>query len=161
MSQVDFYLIENEVMDAQIKLCCRLANKLFKLGDHRVAILCGSAEQATRLDQLMWSYEDTSFLPHQIQGNKTIGEAPENRQIDIFVHDASEQQEAPDNAFSQYGVLVNLTSTSIETAHYQPNNSLRIAEVIEKDESARQSARQRYRDYQANGLEIKTHQLKI
>jgi len=63
MTQISFYTLSEEGSDARILFACRLIDKAWKLG-HRVFIQTQSTEQAKRLDDMLWQYQATSFVPH-------------------------------------------------------------------------------------------------
>ena len=64
VSQVDFYLSAGERPQSQPLLACRLAAKAF---DHNLKsyILASDKRQVRILDQLLWTYDDCSFIPHE------------------------------------------------------------------------------------------------
>jgi DNA polymerase-3 subunit chi len=164
MQQVDFYLIENEVSDAQHKLCCRLCQKLYSL-EQKTVVICQSQTQADSLDKQMWGYEDSSFLPHGVVHRAHQvhqGSSKENQidQIDIVAMQPDGQMMQDLTSLSnQYDVIVNLSDSQIDLT--PSNEKIRIAEIVEKNDTAREQARVRYKYYQGSGYELKTHSLKI
>ncbi|MEA2080825.1 MAG: DNA polymerase III subunit chi, partial [Pseudomonadota bacterium] len=65
MTQVDFYLLQDDSAQNRISFACRLADKAYRLGN-RVFIHTESAEQSRRLDDLLWTFQQNSFVPHAI-----------------------------------------------------------------------------------------------
>ena len=69
MTQVSFYTLGEEGLDARILFACRLTDKAWKLG-HRVFIQTQSTEQAKRLDDMLNRYtlprEDHIPLPDAV-----------------------------------------------------------------------------------------------
>ena len=59
-TDVGFYHLTQQPLDAVLP---RLLEKAYAAG-HRILVHCADAEQLKQLDQHLWTYEDTSFLPH-------------------------------------------------------------------------------------------------
>jgi DNA polymerase-3 subunit chi len=91
---------------------------------------------------MLWTYRDDSFLPHNLYGEGPDPAPP----IQIGVNATPEQHR---------DILINL-SQQIPTCHTQ---FARIIEIIVHDEKAKETGRERYRFYRAQGFEVKTHQL--
>ena len=51
--------------DARLRWACRLAEQAAEQGSHVYLQTAGQAE-VQRLDELLWTYNDRSFLPHEI-----------------------------------------------------------------------------------------------
>jgi len=147
MKQVDFYLISNQVNNAKYKLASRLSNKLQRL--KQSALIVTDNEQATTLlDQVMWSFSDTSFLAHEHIGD-------DNHSSSIQIGDAS--LASPNLLEKNHNVLINISSeVPIFNHHFS-----RIAEIVEQDEQSKTAARVRFKRYQTEGFEIKTHQIEL
>ena len=52
MTRVDFYILEDEGIDAAMRFACRLCLKAYQ-GGHPVHVRAADAEQAKNLDELM------------------------------------------------------------------------------------------------------------
>ena len=147
MKQVDFYLLSNQVRDAKFKLASKLANKLQR-SDLRALIVTDNEESTDRLDQIMWSFNDASYLAHDRLDDELL---PSLTHI------------GPHNSVSQatlerdYDVLINL-STSVPMYNHHFN---RIAEIVEADESSKAAGRARYKSYKTEGFELKTHSIEL
>ena len=63
MTEVFFYILEDEAADAPAHFACRLTEKAHNEG-HRVFIHVADAAQATALDELLWQFRQGSFVPH-------------------------------------------------------------------------------------------------
>lgn len=92
------------------------------------------------MDDLLWTFRDISFLPHQ--------RADEQVSADIAVTIGWEQDHA-----GQQDVLINLSDTIPARAEAFS----RIVEIVSGDKSEREIARQRYRDYRQRGYELHNH----
>lgn len=60
MTEVGFYHLTRQPLDAVLP---RLLEKALD-ARHRILIHCADAEQLKRLDELLWTYDERSFLPH-------------------------------------------------------------------------------------------------
>jgi len=147
MKQVDFYLISNQVADAKYKLASRLSNKLQRLNQSAL-IITDDENATTELDRVMWSFSDTSFLVHErfdepeLSANFQIGDA---------------SSVSPKLLERSYNVLINISSEiPIFNHHFT-----RIAEIVAPDDESKTAARVRYKRYQTEGFEIKTHNIEL
>ena len=139
MTRVDFYVVD-AAPDAHDLTLCRVIEKAWQQG-HAVYVQCADSAQAHAFDALLWSFQDTSFVPHGLDG-----EAPTATPVVIGTAADSTQQA---------DVLVNL-ATAV------PATVSRFARVIESagiDDNSRQAARERYRYYQERGFPLHTHKL--
>ncbi len=139
MTQVDFYILATS---AREHTACKLAEKAWSLG-HHVYIHTTSANQARHMDELLWTFREGSFLPHEQYQAGQKGDSP------ILIG----ADEAPDTTSD---VLINL-------AHDVPlffSRFLRVAEIIGSDNTAKSSGRERFRFYRDRGYPLNTHTLK-
>ena len=64
MARVDFYVLSASGANARLLFACRLAEKAYRL-ENTVHILTPDDGTADRLDELLWTYRDGSFVPHE------------------------------------------------------------------------------------------------
>jgi DNA polymerase-3 subunit chi len=142
MTQVDFYVLKDDSAQSRIRFACRLADKAYRLG-HRIFIHTESAEQSRQLDDLLWTFQQNSFLPHCIAGEEGDTTPPV-----VLAHDVE-----PD-AGNQ--VLINLAAeVPLFFSRFE-----RVAELVNQDTETRQSGRRRYGFYKERGYELRTHEIK-
>lgn len=146
-SQVDFYLIANQVSDAKYKFASRLANKLQRL-KQKTLLVVADPQSFQTLDKIMWSYSDTSFVAHENASEASI---------DTIVHLAVPAQIDDKLLHNKYKVVINLTDSVLDRC----TQVERIAEIVEHSETAKSSARERFRVYQAQDYAIKTHNIEL
>lgn len=142
MTRVDFYLLSQDQPVDRDRFICRLTEKAFRLG-HRVFLQSDSPEHARRLDEMLWSFRDRSFVPHglarDVDGDPdfpvAIGDdiTPEG-QYDLLINCADE---IPD-FFSRFE---------------------RVAEPVINEETAKARGRDRYRFYRDRGYPLEMHKL--
>lgn len=140
MPRADFYLIDTpRFRDRPLLLVCELARKAFAAGTPAV-ILAGSDEQATELDDLLWSFDDDAFIPHQVAGDDDDGLAA------VLI--------APPGADDGGRPLaINLREGCA------PGRRDRILEVIPADPAARAGSRERWKAYKTAGFTVNKHDL--
>ena len=141
MTQVDFYILEDNRPEARALLTCRLSEKAYKQG-HQVFINTNSGDQLKQLDDMLWTFRAGSFLPHGRYEENADSTHP------VLLGHAVEPEGPSD-------VLVNLSNE----VHVFFSRFNRVAELVGGDEAQRQSARERYRFYKDRGYTLNTHNL--
>jgi DNA polymerase-3 subunit chi len=141
MTRIDFYLIPEANNAARLNVACRLIEKAYKLR-HRVYIQVNNQIEAFQLDELLWTYRDDSFLPHNLYGEGPLPAPP----IQIGFNGPPEKQR---------DILINL-SQSIPEFYTQ---FTRVLELVTSDPVAQTTAREHYRTYRTQGHDITTHKL--
>jgi DNA polymerase-3 subunit chi len=63
MTRVDFYVLP-EAAGNRLPFACRLTEKAFRRG-HRVYLHLDNPAQAQRVDDLLWTFRQSGFLPHE------------------------------------------------------------------------------------------------
>lgn len=141
--RVDFYVLESAAPKQRWTVACRLTEKAY-LRDLRVLILSGSLEESKAIDELLWTFNDRSFIPHQ------ISEAAHSVDPETAVHliHAQGQDGGAD-------LLVNLSNQLPPGL----DRFTRIAEIIDADPQRRRLGRERFKSYREQKLTIETHQL--
>ena len=140
--RIDFYLLEESEAAACDATACRIAEKAWRHG-YRVHLHVDSPESARRLDDLLWTWRDESFVPHSVCG---ADEVPVEDPVTIGW--GSLPRFAAD-------VLLNLDSSVPDGFE----RFARVAEVVGGAEPARNAGRKRYRRYRGHGCELRTHRL--
>ncbi len=111
-------------------------------GTHSVHVHTQSEATATKFDDLLWVYKDISFVPHALLSDNIDAVTP----VTIGYSDRF-----PDLAH----VMINLASDIPKFAARFD----RIIEIVSGDESTKQQARKRYRQYQKAHYEIHNHKI--
>jgi DNA polymerase-3 subunit chi len=143
MTQVDFYIVPGDSAENRLRFACRLTDKAYRLGN-RVFIHTESAQQTRLLDDLLWSFQQNSFVPHSVYQDTGDTPAPV-----LLAHDAE-----PD-ASSQ--VLINLAAeVPLFFSRFE-----RVAELVDEAAEVRRSGRKRYTFYKERGYPLRTHEIKL
>ena len=140
MARVDFYILNQAGQHSRQTFACRLAEKVYKL-DQTVHIHTRSRDDADRLDELLWTFRDGSFVPHERLSNPA---GPAGAPITIGCGD--EPVEPRD-------LLINLCDDIPSCAESFP----RVAELVTSDEDCKQLSRRRFAAYRDKGHTLETH----
>ena len=141
MTRIDFYLLADAPSGSQELAACKLANKAFNLG-HRIYILTRGPEESGRLDQLLWTFSASSFVPHGLNSGQGSANVP------VLIGDHE-----PPAGYDD--VLISLAERVPEWfSRFQ-----RVAEIVGSTETEKSLARERFRFYRDRGYELLTHNL--
>lgn len=137
--KVDFYVLGHVDEHARHTFACKLAEKAWRL-NNTIHIQTMTQTDAQRLDQLLWTFRDGSFVPHELVGANTgapitIGYAPEN--------------------VESRDLLISLCDEVPPFAETFP----RVAELVTSEEVSRKMGRIRFAHYRDQGHTIETHKL--
>lgn len=141
MPKIDFYILSEGDAQTRWQLACRLIEKGYK-NQHRIYIHTENKTDAHRLDELLWTYREDSFLPHNL-----YGEGPEPTPPIQIGFDTT-----PDK---QRDILINLSNQV--PAFFEQFN--RVMEIVPNDPAIQACSRENYRTYRTQGYEITTHKL--
>lgn len=141
MTQVDFYILKERAAGDRYQLACRIAEKAGNAG-RRVVIHTASAQEARRMDGLLWTFREQSFVPHGLLGEADAQLNP------ILIGDAAQAHE-------EHDVLINL---AMEVPTFFSRFE-RLAECVDNDEVARTASRDRYRFYRDRGYPLAVHEI--
>ena len=137
MTRVDFYLLAGSSSIEEVT--CILTEKARQRG-HSIHIRTASRQDAAMLDELLWTYKDTSFIPHRLAGEAGLLDTP------VCIGWDEPKPEHGD-------VLINLVQAMpLHAASFN-----RVIEIVPARESERESARARFRQYRDQGYDLHHH----
>ncbi len=142
MSRIDFYILGESGESARHVFACRLAEKAYRL-NNTVHIRALDKGLASRIDELLWTFRDGSFVPHEMADVHRPAEAP----VTIGTADAT--------GTAGSDLLINLS----QDLPANPAAFPRIAEIVSSDEESRLQSRQRFAAYREQGHTLETHTL--
>lgn len=142
MPEVSFYVLGSHSAQERLLFACRLAEKAYR-SDSVCYVLTESEEQSRELDDLLWTFRQGSFIPHEIYH----GSLPEQSYVILIG-----RQPAPSG---WQGTLINLSAQCPEGLE----QAGRILEVVDENEAVKAAGRLRYRQYQQAGMPINTHKM--
>lgn len=139
--QIDFYIVDSELEQATETVACRLIEKAWSRG-HRVLVRSRDSAQQARLDRLLWTFRQDSFLPHATPATEI--DAP------ILIATADETVDA------DFEVLVNLDDGPASS----PTDWQRIVEISSREPQRLAHSRDRFRHYRQHGIEPGSHRVR-
>jgi DNA polymerase-3 subunit chi len=139
--RADFSLIQKpRFREEPLRLVCELARKAYD-ANLWTLVLARDAAQAEALDDLLWAFDENAYIPHQIAGTDD-----EDELAPVLI--ASPDADVPLRA-----LVINLRDAPVDGSFE------RVLEVVPADESARGPLRDRWKQYQARGLELKKYDM--
>ena len=141
MTQVNFYTLPSSEAHSRLLFVCRLTEKAYSLG-HRIHIQTESDQQSKLLDDLLWQYAPSSFIPHRTLDGSSDSPDPVSLGTSLTGTKHSD-------------VLINLGKQATQAG----DQFTRINEVISADPESLEQGRDRYRDYKGKDYQIETFKL--
>ena len=139
--KIDFYILSDSSLQADWLFACKLIEKAYELG-HEVYVLCNNQADAFAFDELLWTFNPESFIPHHIQGEGPKPIPP----VQIGFED-----KAPNIR----NLFINLSSRV--PPFFQQFQ--RICEIVPDQEQQKTIKREHYKLYQGHQLKIDTHKI--
>ena len=139
MTEISFYVASKPSLEERLLVVCRLVHKANKKRMH-VHVHTDSAETSKRLDELLWSFQATSFIPH------AMAEHADGERV-IIAHVFEPENDCD--------LLINVSDNIPDFfARFK-----RIGEVIDQTPEILAAGRERYAYYRKRGYTLKYHQL--
>ena len=142
MQRVDFYVLEGSDGRERLRFACRIIDKAFA-AEQRVLVCLDNPAELASFDDLLWTFAQDSFVPHE-----PLGADSDWEETPVLLSCGNGHSAAAD-------VLVNLGAAV-------PSEAARTAsviEVIDGDAARRQAGRVRYKQYKEMGVEPATHKI--
>ena len=140
-ARVDFYVLPDQKDNGRALLACRLIDKAYNLG-HSVYLLAASEPQAGALDDLLWTFRQDSFIPHERYPLAGEDESP------VLIGTA-----LPADRTAR--VLINFSDRLPDGLE----RFERIVELVDQHPEVLAASRERFRQYREQGLTPETHKL--
>lgn len=136
---IDFYLLTEADPRARLAKTGRLIDEAYQQG-RKIYIHTKSEAAAFELDESLWTFEDNSFIPHNLIREQE--QLPPPVQIG-FADDLPKSRD----------ILINLSDSVLDYSH----QFRRIIEIVPNDEQCKAQLREHFKQYRAQGYVIKTH----
>ena len=140
MERADFYLLAGSNSRDRWKFACQQVEQAFLAGE-RVLVWFDNADELASFDDLLWTFADRSFVPHE-----PLNAASDWEETPVLLSAGAQPPSPPQ-------LIINL-SGSVPAGAAQ---AARIVEIIDDDAGRRQAGRERFRQYRALGVEPVTH----
>jgi DNA polymerase-3 subunit chi len=144
VTRVDFYILERPAREARLMAACRLSEKAVDQ-DYEVLINTRSDEESVRVNDLLWTFSQGSFLPHRMLGD----DRENNNGEPISIGSGREP------ADGRWDLLINL-------ADHVPDffgRFSRVAELVGPEDADKSAGRERFRYYRDRGYALQTHHI--
>ena len=122
------------------RFACQEIEKAF-LAEERVLVWLDNDTDVAAFDDLLWTFADRSFIPHE-----PVGPASDWDQTPVLLSATNQPHTAPQ-------VIVNLAAAAPPGI----DQAIRIIEVVDADAERRQAGRVRFKQYRDLGVEPVTH----
>jgi len=138
MTKIDFHVLPAQGRRQHDFYVCELVQDAFRAG-RRVHIHCLDDDMVTALDDLLWTFHDTSFIPHAVAGS------PDAATVPVLLAASAAPPEVAD-------LLVNL---HVDVPPFFSQFE-QVIETTGADDHAKALARGRYKFYKDRGYPIAT-----
>jgi DNA polymerase-3 subunit chi len=137
--RVDFYVSEAAGADTRLRLACRITEKAY-LAKQRVVVLFDDAALLPKFDEMLWTFGDGTFVPHDAVSAGGACDSPVALTLGPLPADHAD-------------VLINLGSV------VPPNfeKFARVAEFLDGRPEVRAAGRERFKVYRGKAIEPQTH----
>lgn len=135
MAKISFYLFEKS-NERQVDSACRLCRKILTQSE-KIWWYCPDLQLQPQLDELLWSFDPQSFIPHGI----------DDEQAAVCI-----SERLPT---TKDWIIFNFNHLALE----QPEQFGHIIEIVENNETAKQLGREKFKMYRRLGIEARTFKL--
>jgi DNA polymerase III subunit chi len=136
MTQIEFYSVDSEQTKTPYKHLCEVIKRAYRKGQ-QVFVHTESRRQAEKIDEMLWTHDSKSFLPHQL-----VDEDPDTKPP-IEIGFGQEPSIHPD-------VLINLAS---EVPLFFSRFNW-VFEYAYGEEENKEKARERFKFYRQRGYPL-------
>jgi DNA polymerase-3 subunit chi len=144
VTRIDFYILDQASHEARLTLACRLAAKAVEQ-KLEVLINTETASDSARLDELLWTFAQGSFLPHRRLDTQPVEDEGEP----VLIGCGREPESGP------WEFLINLSPRVPEFF----SRFERVAELVSAEQEDKAAGRERFRYYRDRGYELRTHKV--
>lgn len=159
---VSFYVLSETKAQDILGFVCSLTQTVIDKSALAVVILSDDSAKLSQIDDALWAFEATSFIPHQVindrvtSKNSAANTATNSKDLSPRV---LLSKNLP-NGFS--GAVINLTAKALilnsennsENSNSQTSNPSRILELVLPNEQSTALGRQKYQAYKSQGCKL-------
>ena len=137
------FVITNDDLKNTMNLISKLIHFYYK-NKNKILVLFDSQSECELLDEILWSYDEISFTPHNIYNKANLSLAP----VLISYKDLIPP-------ISRYNMLINFSDIVLN----QYSRFTEISEIVMPDANRKIVSRNHYKFYKNCGLEVTTENL--
>jgi DNA polymerase III subunit chi len=143
--RVDFYVSAEAGEAARLRLACRVAEKAYLAGQ-RVLVWSDEAALLPRFDELLWTFGDGNFVPHD-----TVTEAGVGCPAPVALTTGP----LPAGGFIDAATTVLLNLGQSVPSFFEQFH--RVAEFLDARPEVRSAGRERFKAYRGKSIDPQTH----
>jgi DNA polymerase-3 subunit chi len=147
MAEIDFHILAEDSDSARLKTTCSLIEKAWLAGE-RVLVWLDDEAAAAAFDNLLWTFGDRSFVPHE-----PLGALPAQSEAPVQISAAATLP--PAALQGHFSLLVCLREQASPIAL----QFAKVMEVIDANPARRDAGRARFRFYREQGATPRHHEL--
>ena len=163
MTQITFYILQNSgqplsqvsEQDVLLLFVCRLCQAMLDKSEHSV-VLDDNVSRLERLDEWLWSFAPTSFMPHDGFVESSVEQFLASVAPIRLLNNAS-WLSASDAKVPWNGVVINLSATPLTLPNAVASQAVASMDGLADEEIGRT----KYRHYQRQGHQPKHHVLSL
>jgi len=137
-STVNFYSLEKS-QDLHLSICT-LIRELYKLSGQ--VIICDYHSNLVKIDKLLWTFEQNSFLPHKIYEPRATLDTPILLLTEKYLNNLL--------IFKEYDSIIN----NLDEPIVQAENHFKVYEFVESSEEKKIISRKKYTIYKNNNFDL-------
>ncbi len=137
-STVNFYSLEKS-QDLHLSICS-LSRELYKLGGQ--IIIYDTQSNLEKIDKLLWTFEQNSFLPHKIYEPRVLLDTPILLLSEKYLNNLL--------IFKEYDSIIN----NFDEPVIQADNHFKVHEFVESSEEKKIISRKKYMIYKDNNFNL-------
>ena len=153
---VSFYVLSETKAQDILGFVCSLTQTVIEKSELAVVILNDDSAKLSQIDDALWAFEATSFIPHQILDKNFDDNTATTSKV--LLPRVLLSKTLP-KGFS--GAVINLTpkalslnSENLSQNHLQTSNPSRILELVLPNEQSTILGRQKYQAYKSQGCKL-------
>lgn len=140
MPQVEFHILNEAGDQARVRYACGLIQQAHEQ-NQRTYVYAADEAQAKMMDDLLWTFRDQAFIPHELRADTS----PSHPRISAVIG-------LIDKSLNEFETLINLSNVTPTAA----SSFSRVFEVVDADATHKQLARERYKQYRERGFTLNT-----
>ena len=137
-STVNFYSLEKS-QDLLLSICT-LIRELYKLSGQ--IIICDYHSNLEKIDKLLWTFEQNSFLPHKIYEPRATLDTPILLLAEKYLNNLL--------IFKEYDSIIN----NLDEPIIQSEDHFKVYEFVESSEEKKIISRKKYTIYKNNNFDL-------
>ena len=144
MTDIDFYILQEDTLAARDHFACRLAEKAMNMG-RQVVISVNDIDHAESMSQYLWSFKPESFVPHITTNIETSSTLSTEK---VLIDWQGKTQACHD-------VFINLKhEIPKEFSRFQ-----KLSEIVVQEKSLLPITRSHFQFYRDRGYPLKSHKI--